>query len=126
MAIFITAKLGDNILGSVCPFVCCQQKAITLSLWSTVMHDSGYILIPVPIPIPGKSQSLIPVPIPAQFDFVDSGSDSDSSRNVTDSGIDSDSGIGIVHHCWSKVKGFSQESTNGQTDTTNSIISLLR
>ena len=47
------------------------------------------MLIPIPWP-----QSLIP--IPAQFDFLDSGSD--SSRNVTDSGIDSDSGIGIVHH----------------------------
>ncbi len=29
-----------------------------------VMHDSGYILIPVPIPIPGKFKSVIPVPIP--------------------------------------------------------------
>ncbi len=48
--------------------------------------SSPKTLIPVPIPIP----------IPAQFDFVDS--DSDSSRNVTDSGINSDSGIGIVHH----------------------------
>ena len=31
---------------------------------TTVMHDSGYILIPVPILIPGKLKSLIPVPIP--------------------------------------------------------------
>ncbi len=27
-------------------------------------------------------------------------SDSDSSQNLNDSGIDSDSGIGIVHHWW--------------------------
>ena len=35
------------------------------------------------------------IPIPTQFDIPDS----DSSQNQSDSGIDSDSGIGIVHHC---------------------------
>ncbi len=52
----------------------------------SVMHDSGYILIPIPIPIPisEKSKSLIPVsipaPIPVPFGFVDS--DSDSSKKT--------------------------------------------
>ncbi len=56
---------------------------------ASVMHDSGYILIPVPILIKGKTKSLIPIPIPA--------------KKLTDSGIDSDSGIGIVHH-WMAYK----------------------
>ena len=56
-------------------------------------------LIPIPISIPGpKSLIPIPVPIPLCFDFLDS--DSDSSIKWNHSGIDSDSGIGIVHH-WS-------------------------
>ncbi len=38
-------------------------------------------------------------PIPLCFDFLDSDSDSDSSIKWNHSGIDSDSGIGIVHHC---------------------------
>ncbi len=66
------------------------------------MHDSGNTLIPVPIPLPGKTKSLIPVPIPVPLGFLDSGSDSDSSKKLTDSGIDSDSGIGIVHHWYSE------------------------
>ncbi len=39
-----------------------------------VMHDSGYISIPVPIPIPGKFKSLIPIliPIPARKKSTDS------------------------------------------------------
>ncbi len=38
----------------------------------SVMHDSGYILIPVPIPIPGKTKSPIPVliPIPAKNSVI--------------------------------------------------------
>ena len=38
--------------------------SVHISLYQAVMHDSGYILIPVPIPIPGKFKSVIPVPIP--------------------------------------------------------------
>ncbi len=41
----------------------------------------------------------IPVPIPVQFTFLDYDSDSDSSQKCNHSGIGSDSGIGIVHHC---------------------------
>ena len=54
-------------------------------------------LIPIPIPRPNYLIP-IPVPIPVHFEIFDSGSDSDSSQNRADSGIDSDSGIGIVHH----------------------------
>ena len=41
---------------------------------------------------------LIPIPIPIPVLFEISDSDSDSSQKWDDSGIDSDSGIGIVHH----------------------------
>ncbi len=70
--------------------------------------SSQHSLIPIPttipiifktlIPIQGlKCMILIPVPIPVQFSFLDS--DSDSSQKWNHSGIGSDSGIGIVHHC---------------------------
>ncbi len=49
----------------------------------------------------GFLKFLIPIPItiPVLFEISDSDSDSDSSQKWNDSGIDSDSGIGIVHHC---------------------------
>ncbi len=50
-------------------------------------------LIPILIPEP---KSLVPIPIPGVFQMFDS--DSDSSQKCNDSGIDSDSGIGILHH----------------------------
>ena len=73
------------------------------------MHDSGYILILFPVPISGKFKSLIPVPIPIPArsppipPFEISESDSDSSKNRADSGIYSDSGIGIAHHWYKHV-----------------------
>ncbi len=51
----------------------------------------------IPIPIPGLQWVIpIPFPIPTHSDFLDS--DSDSSPKECDSGIDSDSLIGIMHH----------------------------
>ncbi len=54
----------------------------------------------IPIPIPG-AKSLIPIliPIPGIFQMFNSDSYSDSSQKWNHSGINSDSGIGIVHHC---------------------------
>ena len=54
------------------------------------------------VPIPGPNSLIlipIPLPIPVPFEISDSGSDSDSSKKRADSGINSNSGIGIVHHC---------------------------
>ncbi len=63
----------------------------------------------VHLPIPGKLKSLIPVPIPiparsplTRFKGVPvlpGFLDSDSIKNLSDSGIDSNSRIRIVHHC---------------------------
>ena len=77
---------------------CLNQICFKFLFFNLELERLWKFLIPIPIPGP-QSLIPIPVPIPAQFDFVDSDSDSNSSRNVTDSRIDSDSGIGIVHHC---------------------------
>ncbi len=71
-----------------------------MSLSSIIDESENAVLemgkqIPIPIPRPN---SLIPIPIPVPLGFLDSGSDSDSSKKLADSGIDFDSRIGIVHH----------------------------
>ncbi len=57
-------------------------------------HQLG--VIPILIP---EIKCMIPISIPTLFNILDSGSGSDSSQKQSDSGIDYDSGIGIVHHC---------------------------
>ncbi len=68
----------------------CSGFFLELAYSNPKMGDSGTVSIPVPIPIPVNP--LIPTPI-------DSDSDSKMTKNQCDSGIDSDSGIGIAHLC---------------------------
>ncbi len=62
-------------------------------LWTIEICSDSKSLIPIP-----GLKSLIPIPvlIPLCFDILDS--DSNSSMKWNHSGIDSDSGIRIVHH----------------------------
>ena len=60
------------------------------------MHDSDQSVIPTPIP--GQLKSLIPTPIPRHLHFSDSDSIPIPDKKWNHSGIDSDSGVGIVHH----------------------------
>ncbi len=69
------------------------------SVHGLVMHDSSTVLIPILISgllwkPDSDSRLTLPIPSPGLLQM----SDSDSSQKWSHSGIDSDSGIGIVHH----------------------------
>ena len=78
----------------LCPLTVQQIWAVSRK---KVPYQSGICILSYTYNMEGN-------PTVEQF-FVDSDSDSDSSPKHSDSGIDSDSGIGIVHHWYGSNPG---------------------
>ena len=124
-------KIGIFILNKITIHINRQNRSLHQALIS-VMHDSGYSLIPILNPIPGSLKTLIPIPIPARYTLIpvpfELKAGRPHPRNYPHTLTDyrhTDNPLRLVRPNGSARRAHTDAKTDGQTDATKYIISPL-